>query len=152
MLDKNYNNHNIDIVTLSLLFNIIPISIFIYRDEYIFATLCILSTNFSFLYHVTYETSKLFLLLDATTSSMCFITFAIKIYNSIYTYYYYTLLAFSLLFYYIGSGRQHSEKRTQLYIVYHTLWHLCLSITGIAYGLLEVNYHYYHEYDLLDYY
>ena len=33
--------------------------------------LCILSTQFSFLYHVTNESSKFFLFLDASTSILC---------------------------------------------------------------------------------
>jgi hypothetical protein len=134
---SNKLNKNIDFVSLSLLLNIIPICIFSYRNDNLQCILCLLSTQFSFLYHITYESSKFFLYLDTSTSIICIGNFIIKIYYSYYKYYYILMISISLYFYYLGTGRQKDYERSKQYIYFHTLWHLSACITGITYGLLE---------------
>ncbi len=129
--------NQIDIVTLSLLVNVLPIYIFIYRNDYTQATLCILSTEFSFLYHVTNESSKLFLYFDALFATLCCINFMINVYYSYYIWYYTNMIVCSFFFYYMATGRDKDDKRTKKYIIYHTLWHISASLTATAYGLFE---------------
>ncbi len=127
----------LDIVTLSLLLNVFPIYIFIYRNDYRQSILFILSTEFSFLYHITYESSKLFLYLDAIFATLCSINFIINVMYSYYVWYYSTMIMISLFFYYMAIGRDKDEKRSKKYIIYHTLWHISASFTATSYGLFE---------------
>jgi len=124
-----------DIVTLSIILNIIPIFLFYNSGLYLLYVLTSLSTLFSFLYHVTYESSKLFLYLDMSTTIICFGVFIKCILFNKYNYFYISFLTLSLCMFYLGSGRNKTQSRTCEYTMYHTIWHIMICILGCVYAL-----------------
>ncbi len=124
-----------DIVTLSVILNIIPIFLFYNSGLYLLYVLTSLSTLFSFLYHVTYESSKLFLYLDMSTTIICFGVFIKCILLNKYNYFYISFLTLSLYMFYLGSGRNKTQSRTCEYTMYHTIWHIMICILGCIYAL-----------------
>jgi hypothetical protein len=128
---------NYDLVTLSLLLNIVPFYLFYYNGDIIQSTLIILSSNSSYLYHITYESSQVFLYLDMFFATLCGINFVVRIYYSNYQLLYTYMLLQSLYFYYLGTGRNKEIERTYEYKLYHTLWHISGCLTATIYAILE---------------
>ena len=128
---------NYDLVTLSLLLNIFPYYLFYLNGDIIQSTLILLSSESAFLYHITYESLKLFLYLDMFFSSLCCANFIVKIYYSNYQLLYTGMILQSFYFYYLGTGRNKDIDRTQQYKIFHTLWHISATLTATSYAILE---------------
>jgi len=142
MLYKNTKqNIDIDFISLSVVLYIIPIFFYYVKGFYIFAYLGIFSSLTSFLYHITYEQSKLYLYLDMLFAIISFIylVYDIILYtNSILEYYWYIiLLLFSITSYLCGTGRQKELNRHIKYIIFHTSWHLLIFILSISHAYLK---------------
>jgi hypothetical protein len=137
---KEKNNKKIDKISLSLLLYIIPINIYFYNGDFIFSILGICCTFSSYLYHITYEQSFLYLYMDMffATFTLNYLIFnIITVFNFYTQIYFFILLFLSLVCYLKGTGRKETLYRSNEYEKYHLYWHILLFILSLSHSLLK---------------
>ena len=144
-IDNNSNKkliyHHIDHISLSVLLYSIPLYIYYIKKYYLLFTLGFFSSATSFLYHITYEQSVLYLYLDATCAYSSFIILFYDILsyttNIIEFYMYMSILSFACISYLLGTGRNENIERTKYYNIFHFIWHILIFILSLSHSYLK---------------
>ncbi len=134
------HNH-IDHISLSVLLYGIPLYIYYIKQYYLLFILGFFSTVTSFLYHITYEQSTLYLYLDSICAYSSFITlfYDILFYttNIIEFYMYMSIISFACISYLLGTGRPENIERTKYYNIFHFIWHILIFILSLSHSYLK---------------
>jgi hypothetical protein len=127
-----------DLITLSCFLYIIPLYLYYIHNVYYLFISGIFSSISSFMYHYHYEQNKKWLYADITCTSISFTILLIDIiiYKS---YMYLFFIITSLLFYYVGSGRNEKFNRKEKYEIFHLGWHISIFVLTFLHS-------YYHPY------
>jgi len=133
-------NH-IDHISLSTILYIIPIYIYYIKGYYLLFILGFFSTITSFLYHITYEQSILYLYLDTFCAYSSFVTLSYDILfftsNIIEFYTYMSILSFACISYFLATGRNKTIERSKYYNIFHFIWHILLFILTLSHSYLK---------------
>jgi hypothetical protein len=148
LTNNNINNNNIkllynriDHISLSVILYIVPIYIYFIKQYYLLSILGGISTVTSFLYHITYEQSILYLYLDALSAYSSFIVLFYDILfftsNIIEFYMYMSILSFACISYLLGTGRNKTIERSNYYNIFHFMWHILIFILTLSHSYLK---------------
>jgi hypothetical protein len=127
MISNNTNKWYTDLITLSCILYIVPIYLYFIRGVYYLFICALFNTYSSFMYHYHYEQHIGWLYTDMMFTIISFnvLLFDIIMYSE---YQYLALVIVSFIFYYYGSGRKESYKRSDNYELFHLGWHLLIFI------------------------
>ncbi len=116
-----------DIITLSCFLYIIPLYFYYICGVYYIFISGVCNMISSFMYHYHYEQNKNWLYIDMTCTTVSFIVllFDILFFKD---YIYFLFIITSLVFYYIGSGRNDTYNRNDKYQLFHLSWHLSIFV------------------------
>ena len=133
--------NKIDHISLSVVLYIVPIYIYYIKQYYLLSISGFFSTITSFLYHITYEQSSLYLYLDALSAYFSFIVLFYDILfftsNIIEFYIYMSILSFACISYLLGTGRNKTIERSNYYNIFHFMWHILIFILTLSHSYLK---------------